>query len=191
MGTATDIVTLNLDTTEIADTTFGSGSGFTWTFDSTGGTDPTAIFGSNQIQFTAGTASFSTALGIGTTAPVSALHVMGDSTISFGSALAGKYGNITGSGNSLTFSNRAGSFNFTDSLSGLNAVQIDSSPGNDMYMGPSTYSSASSLTGRINGSGGSGTNIAGAALYIAGGKGTGNAAGGAIQLQTADAGASG
>lgn len=43
----------------------------------------------------------------------------------------------------------------------------------------------------INGTGGSGTDIAGADIQIAGGKGTGDAAGGDILLQTADAGASG
>jgi hypothetical protein len=43
----------------------------------------------------------------------------------------------------------------------------------------------------INGTGGSGTDIAGAALNIAGGKGTGNAAGGDIVFQTSTAGASG
>ncbi len=43
----------------------------------------------------------------------------------------------------------------------------------------------------INGTGGSGTNIAGAALQLAGGKGTGNAGGGNIVFQTSDALASG
>ena len=43
----------------------------------------------------------------------------------------------------------------------------------------------------INATGGSGTNIVGAALSLAGGKGTGNAAGGVLNLQTSDAEASG
>ena len=43
----------------------------------------------------------------------------------------------------------------------------------------------------INGTGGSGTDIAGGALNIAGGKGTGNAAGGDVVFQTSTAGASG
>lgn len=42
-----------------------------------------------------------------------------------------------------------------------------------------------------NATGGSGTNIAGASLSLAGGKGTGNAAGGAIPFLTSDAGGSG
>ncbi len=45
---ATDTVTLNLDTTEIGTTTFGSGTGFTWTFNS-GTTDPTLIFGDGSV----------------------------------------------------------------------------------------------------------------------------------------------
>lgn len=43
----------------------------------------------------------------------------------------------------------------------------------------------------IHGSGASGTNIAGAIISIAGGKATGNAAGGAINFKTSDAGSSG
>lgn len=49
VGTATDTVTLNLDTTEIGTTTFGSGSGITWTFDA-GATDPTIAFSSGSIS---------------------------------------------------------------------------------------------------------------------------------------------
>lgn len=43
----------------------------------------------------------------------------------------------------------------------------------------------------INGSGGLGTNIAGATLNLGGGKATGNAAGGSVRLQTSTAGATG
>ena len=43
----------------------------------------------------------------------------------------------------------------------------------------------------IQATGGSGTNIAGATLALAGGKGTGNAAGGSVTLQTSEVGASG
>src|SRR5690606_30544206 len=55
---ATDTLTINLDTTEIGTTTFGSGSGFTWTFDA-GATDPSIAFASNALTFTAGTSTFS------------------------------------------------------------------------------------------------------------------------------------
>lgn len=46
---ATDILTINLDTTEIGNTTFGSGSGSTWTFDASAGTDPTMAFSNGTI----------------------------------------------------------------------------------------------------------------------------------------------
>jgi hypothetical protein len=54
----TDTVTLNLDTTEIGTTTFGSGSGITWTFNA-GATDPTIAFASDAITLTAATTSLS------------------------------------------------------------------------------------------------------------------------------------
>lgn len=43
----------------------------------------------------------------------------------------------------------------------------------------------------LNATGGSGTNIAGASLTLAGGKGTGNAAGGSVVIQTSDPGSTG
>ncbi|MFZ3301207.1 MAG: LamG-like jellyroll fold domain-containing protein [Microgenomates group bacterium] len=58
VDSVTDTVTLNLDTTEIGNTTFGSGSGTTWTFDSSAGTDTTIAFGDNTQTFTTGTAAF-------------------------------------------------------------------------------------------------------------------------------------
>ncbi|GEM_PF-1444999 len=58
VDSATDTVTLNLDTTEIGTTTFGSGSGITWTFNA-GATDPVIAFGSDTIDFTAGTTTLS------------------------------------------------------------------------------------------------------------------------------------
>ncbi|MBI1863425.1 hypothetical protein HYS00_04895, partial [Candidatus Microgenomates bacterium] len=68
-------ITVTLDTTEIGTTTFGSGSGFSWTFDSTGGTDPIVAFGNSSIAVTAGTSTFSGNLGVGTTNPAAALSV--------------------------------------------------------------------------------------------------------------------
>ncbi len=63
VGTATDTITLNLDTTEIGTTTFGSGSGFTWTFDA-GATDPTLAFANNAITLSAGTTTLSGVLSV-------------------------------------------------------------------------------------------------------------------------------
>src|SRR5690606_14631945 len=47
-----DTFTINLDTTEIGTTTFGSGSPFTWTFNA-GTTDPTIAFADNALNLTA------------------------------------------------------------------------------------------------------------------------------------------
>ncbi|MEK9133182.1 MAG: hypothetical protein AAB606_05790, partial [Patescibacteria group bacterium] len=58
---ATDTVTLNLDTTEIGTTTFGSGSSIIWTFNS-GTTDPVITFGDNAL--TIGTAATITATDV-------------------------------------------------------------------------------------------------------------------------------
>jgi len=52
VASATDVLTLNLDTTEIGTTTFGSGSALTWTFDASAGTDPTLAFGTGSITTT-------------------------------------------------------------------------------------------------------------------------------------------
>jgi hypothetical protein len=60
----------------------------------------------------------------------------------------------------------------------------------DVYIGDGVVN-ASPLGFTLNATGGSGTNIAGAQLSIAGGKGTGNAAGGNIVFKTSDAGSSG
>ncbi len=63
---ATDTLTINLDTTEIGTSTFGSGSGFTWTFDA-GATDPTLAFASNAITIGgAATLNFGGTLDLGT-----------------------------------------------------------------------------------------------------------------------------
>jgi hypothetical protein len=48
---AANQITLNLDTTEIGTSTFGSGSGFNWTMNS-GATDPVLVFGSGTVALT-------------------------------------------------------------------------------------------------------------------------------------------
>ena len=60
----------------------------------------------------------------------------------------------------------------------------------DMYFGKGV-THATPIPTAINAGGGSGTNIAGGALRLAGGKGTGNAAGGNVLIQTSTAGGSG
>lgn len=85
-ATAGDVntVTLNLDTTEIGTTTFGSGSAITWTFDGTGGTDPYMTFDVNSIT-----------LGAATVTVFSAnLDIEGYAAIGNGSALSANTGLI-------------------------------------------------------------------------------------------------
>ncbi len=60
---------------------------------------------------------------------------------------------------------------------------------NVFFGGGVTHATPTAWT--LNGTGGAGTNIAGGALQIAGGKGTGNAAGGSVKIQASTAGASG
>ena len=70
-------------------------------------------------------------------------------------------------------------------VSGANGYPI-----NNIYFGKGVVN-ATPTNYTIHGTGGSGTDIAGADITIAGGKGTGDAAGGDILFQTSDAGASG
>lgn len=60
----------------------------------------------------------------------------------------------------------------------------------DGYIGGGV-TAASPTSMAINATGGSGSNVAGGSMTIAGGKGTGSAAGGAVIFKTSDAGASG
>ena len=59
-----DTYTINLDTTEIGSTTFGSGSALTWTFDASAGTDTTIAFGNDVQTFTTASAVFSGGLAV-------------------------------------------------------------------------------------------------------------------------------
>ena len=101
--------------------------------------------------------------------------------------LAG-YSNTSGSSN-IFIGKRAG-LTYSTTQSNQFIAGDTAGPINNVYFGRGREAAApSSYT--INGTGGSGTNIAGANLQLAGGKGTGNAAGGDILLQTSDAGATG
>lgn len=70
------------------------------------------------------------------------------------------------------------------------AVGSTASPVTEAYFGRSVTAAAPSSFA-LNATGGSGTDIAGAALILAGGKPTGSGAGGSVSLQTAPAGATG
>lgn len=89
VSSATDTLTLNLDTTEINNATFGAGSGFTWTFDGSGGTDTTLAFADNLI-----------------TATTASLSLTGDLTIS---------------GNDITFGNAETISNAVDGIIAITA----------------------------------------------------------------------
>ena len=70
-------------------------------------------------------------------------------------------------------------------VSGSGTIPVD----NVFFGKGSTHATPTAYT--INGTGGSGTNIAGANLVLAGGKGTGTGAGGSVLIQTAAAGLTG
>jgi hypothetical protein len=53
-GGANSTLTINFDSTELGTTTWGSGSAIVWTFDASGGTDPTMTFGNNLITLASG-----------------------------------------------------------------------------------------------------------------------------------------
>ena len=65
------------------------------------------------------------------------------------------------------------------------------SPLTDVYIGEGVHDASPPTTVTLNATGGNGTDVAGSALRIAGGKGTGTGAGGKVLIATAAAGASG
>ncbi len=135
VGSATDTITLNLDTTEIGSTTFGTGSAITWTFDASGGTDTTIAFGNDTQTFTAGTAAFSGTVNLSS----GVLQTGGTQRLSNAGALS----NITG------FTQTSGSFNST--LSTTNAATFNSSTANSdsLALLPQSTVNTNSFTGTI------------------------------------------
>jgi hypothetical protein len=53
-GGAGSTITVDVDTTEVGTTTWGSGSAIVWTFNASGGTDPTITFGNNLTTLASG-----------------------------------------------------------------------------------------------------------------------------------------
>ena len=154
------------------------------------------------------------AYGSGATITFNNAFAAGPNSIAHSGSVAVGTGAIASGGNSvaigyLATANSSGSVligNATNSLSLQNVIVIgrDAQPveANSATLGSSSYPinelyagkgrpDATPTAWRINGTGGSGIDIAGANLQIAAGKGTGNAASGAIEFQTSDAGASG
>ena len=124
VASATDTITLNLDTTEIGTSTFGSGSTLTWTFD-VGATDPTLAFASNSVTVGSSVLTVSGSAD-GTDALV---LTAGDILISNGDLdLSGGDFNVTlDGGDGASISNSAATADaFTSTLTGVgsDAIQI-------------------------------------------------------------------
>jgi hypothetical protein len=129
VGTATDTITLNLDTTEIGSTTFGSGSGITWTFDA-GATDPTIAFASDAMTFTAGTSTFSGDVGVNggdltTSQTTATLFNTTATTLSLGGAATTALNIGNGSGAYTAINLGSGSGTHTINIAGTGATSAD------------------------------------------------------------------
>ena len=111
-----------------------------------------------------GAASSSVVIGQGASSSATGTVCIGNSASCTGTASIG-----IGSGVSVTTSNRM--------VIGANNNEI-----NDVYIGEGVTNSAPPTLVALNTTGGSGSNIAGVALRVAAGKGTGNAAGGQLNL---------
>lgn len=161
-------------------------------------------FGSTAVGANAtATADRATALGRGANAGGTCVAVgdLADSSGgSQGSAAFGYSATASGVGAQAFGNNAAAAFNASIALGGHSATTaanqlviggVNSTWAiTDVYIGD-LVTNASPLGFTLNATGGSGSNVAGAAVTIAGGKGTGDASGGGVIFQTSDAGASG
>ena len=149
--------------------------------------------GSNSEAFgnnaTTGTAQNSLAIGQGANASGNGHSI----AIGSQASASGQYAISLGRNNSTVY---AGSILIGNALTGTNFNQLVVGGGNtgtflsDGYFGNGvTHATPQAFTFQTTGA--SGTDIAGANLTLAGGKGTGNAAGGALIFSTSDAGSSG
>lgn len=136
--------------------------------------------GSNALQGADGAANDNTAVGHGAGSAAgtgsSRLTLVG----SFADLSGGAYsdGLALGYGATLRASNQG-------------VIGSGSAPITDLYIGEGVHDASPPTGVTINATGGSGSNVAGAPLRIAGGKGTGTGAGGKVLIATAPAGASG
>lgn len=108
------------------------------------------------------------------------------------------YGTYTDASNyeRLALSGVAGtSVNISAETAGTGADNLDlilkPAGTGQFYIGAGGTTAAAPASVVVNATGGSGTDIAGASLTLAGGKGTGNAAGGNVLIQTSDPGSTG
>ncbi|MCS7092622.1 MAG: MerR family DNA-binding transcriptional regulator, partial [Patescibacteria group bacterium] len=138
---STDLITLNLDTTEIGTTTFGSGSGFTWTFDA-GATDPTIAFASNQITLGAQTLVFSGT----TTVTASSL-----ATLTTASTLGVSATTLNlGGGSASTIATPSGNANLTIAPHGTGTLNLATTNTGNVVIGNSTGTFQLTSSGGLN-----------------------------------------
>jgi Head domain of trimeric autotransporter adhesin len=139
-----------------------------------------------SVGRSAGASAYDVALGsFATTTGDSGSIAIGYSTV------ASSYGIAIGNGSSASYTSSIaiGKASATTAANQL-VFGSDGFAASDIYFGDGV-TSATPPSSVLNGTGGSGTNIAGGALQLAGGKGTGSAAGGDILFQTSTATTSG
>jgi hypothetical protein len=130
-------------------------------------------------------------VGIGTNAPAQRLHVVGQARI-VGSVSSGRldiFGATSATDGAFSLNSVATrSFVIRDEYSAVERMRITSAGA--VYIG-NGETSATPANGFLLATGGSGTDIAGAAMLIWGGRSTGSAAGGPITFSTSPAGTTG
>lgn len=168
--------------TDYGNATWGSGSGFTWTFDASAGTDNTFIFGNDTLAMNAATVTLGTASGgvVVTTPAGSGAGSGGSATYRAGD------GGATGVGGLLTlFSGAGGGGNATG---GDVTLQSGAGSGSGTAGGISITVGAAGSTANGNnlnlfaGSGGATSGLGGAVNIAGGAAQGGNNDGGDVQL---------
>lgn len=195
----------------VAGTLTGSGSG-TFGYFSRSGTTITPATSGDSLSFP-GSAGQSQQFGLGATAGLDSLAV-GHFAVAGGTSASTAIGTSASAGTSaVAVGQGATASNFVDTAIGA-ATSATFGYGIALGYGATTTTTNQFVAGSntagisnvyigngvtnaapggfvLQGSGGSGADVAGASVTIAGGKGTGNAVGGDILFQTSDAGASG
>lgn len=153
-----------------------------------------ALSGTTCIGSASSVGNNGTAIGNGASTNNARSVAVGDSSFANFEGVAVGYAAATGNAGSANYSMCVGSRTATTGIyaialgysatAGANefVVGSDGAPIQQMYFGGKVSTTPASIA--INGSGGSGTNIAGSAITIAGGKGTGTATGGSVLIQT-------
>lgn len=172
-------------TTATSNTFFGYQAGYT----TTTSTNNTLV--GTSAGYSIGTGNFNTIIGSQAGSGLATTDTL--CTLIGGGANAYDSGNTVLGYGSTVYTGYSGSILLGVSVVGTvsNALIIGSQPYpiTNVYIGKGVQGATNNVT--INASGGSGTNNAGGALILAGGKGTGNANVGQIQFQTSTKGSTG